>query len=173
MSEVKVILVNESDQEIGIMEKLEAHEKGLLHRAFSIFLVNNKGQILLQQRALSKYHTPGLWTNTCCSHPAPGETIQDAAIRRLNEEMGISGIELNFLFDFIYYKEFPNGLIEHEFDHVLIGKFNGEPQLNPNEANDARWMYPEEIHEWIELNPDNFTYWFKLAFSKLSFKSLI
>jgi isopentenyl-diphosphate delta-isomerase len=173
MSEVKVILVDESDQEIGTMEKLEAHEKGLLHRAFSIFLFNEKGQMLLQQRALSKYHTPGLWTNTCCSHPAPGETIKQAAKRRLQQEMGISGVNLEVIFDFIYYKEFDNGLIEHELDHVLIGEFEGDAQLNPVEAEDAQWLYPKEIKEWIELAPEKFTYWFKLAFSKLSFKAVI
>lgn len=173
MSEVKVILVNESDKEIGTMEKLEAHEKGLLHRAFSTFLMNSKGQMLLQQRALSKYHTPGLWTNTCCSHPAPGETIEQAASRRLQEEMGINGVKLEVLFDFIYYKKFDNGLIEHELDHVLLGEFDGEAKLNPEEAESAQWLYPQEIEEWIQLAPDQFTYWFKLAFSKLSFKAVI
>lgn len=173
MESPQVILVDQEDKPIGSMEKMEAHVKGELHRAFSVFLFNDKGQMLLQQRALSKYHTPGLWTNTCCSHPYPSEETADAAIRRLKEEMGITNVVLEKSFDFIYYKEFDNGLIEHEFDHVFVGNFNGNFNFNPEEVEDFKWMYPEEIEEWINLQPDKFTYWFKLAISKMSFQKVI
>ena len=133
-----VILVDENDNELGLMEKLKAHRKGVLHRAFSVFLLNNSNQLLLQKRALSKYHSPGLWTNTCCSHPRDNETIIEAANRRLAEEMGISST-MKPLLSFIYKAEFDNGLTEHELDHVVVGNFNGQPSINEDEVCDWKW----------------------------------
>ena len=143
-----VILVDENDQEIGSMEKQEAHEKGLLHRAFSVFVFNENKELLLQQRALTKYHSAGLWTNTCCSHPRIGETIEQAAHRRLTEEMGFD-CELITKTSFIYKAAFENGLTEHEFDHVLVGNFNGEISFNPTEVKNFKWINLEELQ--IEL----------------------
>ena len=162
----EVILVDEQDQAIGTIEKLEAHKKGLLHRAFSIFIFNDSGEILLQQRALNKYHSAGLWTNTCCSHPRPQEVTLDAAIRRLNEEMGLV-CELQHKLHFIYKTNFDNGLIEHEFDHVFFGYTNQNPIINKNEAENYTWMQPQKIITEIENNPDNYTEWFKIAMKKL------
>jgi isopentenyl-diphosphate delta-isomerase len=135
MKEEKIILVNEQDEVTGSMEKMEAHRKGLLHRAFSIFIFNGKGEMLLQQRAFSKYHSAGLWTNACCSHPAPGEDIKDAVSRRLQEEMGFK-TPLKKIFDFIYKAEFDNGLTEFEFDHVFAGEYEGPVKINTEEVND-------------------------------------
>ena len=129
MSEEMLILVDENDNQIGTMGKMEVHRKGLLHRAFSVFIINEKNELLLQQRAFSKYHSPGLWTNTCCSHQHEGETSIQAAKRRLNQEMGIN-TSLEFLFSFIYKAEFENGLIEHEFDHVIFGRSNQDPKID-------------------------------------------
>jgi len=168
----EVILVDAQDNPIGSMEKLEAHQKGCLHRGFSVIIKNTKGQYLLQKRAHSKYHSPGLWTNSCSSHPSPGEETIQAAIRRLNEEMGIKKISLRPLFSFIYHIEFENSLSEHEFDHVLIGTYNNDIQTNSEEVEEFLWMYPEEINEWVTLNPEKFTYWFKLILSKMSFNKL-
>ena len=156
-----VILVDSRDNELGIMEKLEAHEKGLLHRAFSIFLFNSKGEMLIQQRALSKYHSPGLWTNACCSHPAPEESIIDAGRRRLNEELGLSTVLMD-AFSFEYRETFENNLTEHELDHVLIGYSDENPILNPEEAKDYRWINWTDLLGEIESNPQNFTIWFKI-----------
>src|SRR5210317_1530346 len=133
MTEEKVILVNENDEQIGLMPKMEAHEKALLHRAFSVFVFNHKNELMLQQRALVKYHSPGLWTNTCCSHQREGESNIEAGKRRLQEEMGFV-TELEESISFIYKASFDNGLTEHEFDHVLLGKFNGTPIINPQEV---------------------------------------
>lgn len=143
------------------MEKLEAHEKGLLHRAFSVFVFNTKNELLLQQRALGKYHSEGLWTNTCCSHPAPGESITDAAKRRLLEEMGIQ-CPLEHKFNFIYKAELDKGLTEFELDHVLVGKSDSDPKLNLSEAKDYKWMALEDIVKDISNNPDSYTEWFKI-----------
>src|SRR5687767_9845264 len=129
----QVILVNENDEQLGVMDKMEAHHKGVLHRAFSIFIFNTKGEMLLQQRAEHKYHSGGLWTNACCSHPAPGEETNDAAERRLQEEMGFSTSLVKVL-DFTYRAEFDNGLVEHEFDHVYLGLYNGDIHPNPDEV---------------------------------------
>lgn len=159
----QVILVNEKDEQIGLMEKIEAHEKALLHRAFSVFVVNDHQQIMLQQRAHSKYHSPGLWTNTCCSHQREGETNIQAGKRRLREEMGFE-TELQELFHFIYKAPFDNGLTEHELDHVMIGHYNGDPILNPHEVADFKWMTAQEIKEDIAYQPDLYTAWFKIIF---------
>lgn len=156
----EVILVDEHDKEIGTMEKLRAHELGLLHRAFSIFIFNDKGEMLIQKRSAEKYHSANLWTNACCSHPRPGESIMDAAKRRLSEEMGIT-TSLQKKDFFIYKAHFENGLTEYELDHILTGQFNGTPVLNKEEASEFRWNTPEEIKLQIAENPGAFTYWFK------------
>ena len=163
MVEKKVVLVDKSGNQIGLMPKLEAHQKGILHRAFSIFLFNSKNQILLQKRSLIKYHSAGLWTNTCCSHPRDGEDIIDAGKRRLYEEMGIK-TELKKEFEFTYNAVLENGLTEHEFDHVLIGNFNGNPILNKDEVEDWKWMSLEEIEKDINENQEDYTVWFVIAF---------
>ena len=163
MVEKKVVLVDKSGNQIGLMPKLEAHQKGILHRAFSIFLFNSKNQILLQKRSLIKYHSAGLWTNTCCSHPRDGEDIIDAGKRRLYEEMGIK-TELKKEFEFTYKEVLGNGLTEHEFDHVLIGNFNGNPILNKDEVEDWKWMSLEEIEKDINENKEDYTVWFVIAF---------
>lgn len=154
-----VILVNEQDEAIGLMEKMEAHEKGLLHRAFSILIFNSEGEMLLQQRALTKYHSPGLWTNACCSHPRSGETILEAANRRLSEEMGMQ-TELSVLTHFIYKADFDNGLIEHELDYVVKGITNENPTINPDEVNAFRWISISDLITWVNTSPTDFTVWF-------------
>ena len=165
MIEEKVILVNEKDEPIGLMPKMEAHEKALLHRAFSVFVMNAKGETMLQQRAADKYHSPLLWTNTCCSHQRDGESNIDAGKRRLREEMGFT-TELKELFSFVYKAPFDNGLTEHEFDHVMIGYFESEPNINPEEVADWKWMQPEHIKKDIAENPDEYTAWFKIIFER-------
>jgi len=160
-----VILVDEQDNEIGVMEKLRAHELGKLHRAFSVFIFNDKKELLLQQRAINKYHSGGLWTNTCCSHPSPNETIKDAANRRLYEEMGMT-CDLKIINNFIYKTEFENGLIEHEFDYILTGISNSTPQINKTEVETYKWQQISEIQNDINLNPNKFTTWFKIAIQK-------
>jgi isopentenyl-diphosphate delta-isomerase len=165
MSEEKVILVNQKDEPIGLMPKMEAHEKGLLHRAFSVFIFNKKNELMLQQRALSKYHSPGLWTNTCCSHQREGETNIEAGKRRLKEEMGFTA-ELEDTISFIYKAPFDNGLTEHEFDHILVGNYNEEPLLNPEEAEAWKWMELDEVAKDMENNPSIYTEWFKIIFDK-------
>jgi isopentenyl-diphosphate delta-isomerase len=167
MNQEYVILVNEHDQVLGQMEKIEAHEKAILHRAFSVFILNNKNEIMLQQRAKSKYHSPLLWTNTCCSHQRINETNIEAGKRRLQEEMGFQ-TELKELFHFIYKAPFDNGLTEHELDHVMIGYFNDEPQINPEEVESWQWLSVEAIKEDMQINPNNFTVWFKIIFEKFS-----
>ncbi len=158
-----VILVNEQDQQIGLMEKQEAHEKGLLHRAFSVLIFNSMGEMLLQQRALSKYHSPGLWTNACCSHPRNGETILEAANRRLSEEMGMNTL-LNVKTHFIYRAELDNGLIEHELDYILEGVSDISPVLNSDEVMSFRWVSMNELKDWIRQEPSLFTVWFLKLF---------
>jgi len=160
-----VILVNELDEKIGLMPKMEAHEKGLLHRAFSVFIFNSSGELMLQQRALHKYHSPGLWTNTCCSHQRDGETNVEAGKRRLKEEMGFTA-ELTDSQSFIYKAPFDNGLTEHEFDHILTGFFNEQPNINPDEVADWKWMPLKEIKRDMVVNPDIYTVWFKIIFDK-------
>ena len=165
MSLEKVILVDENDQQIGLMEKIEAHEKALLHRAFSVFVLNSKNELMLQRRALHKYHSPGLWTNTCCSHQRDGETTMDAGLRRLQEEMGFV-TPLQEKFSFIDKAEFDNGLTEHEYDHVLLGHFENEPVINRDEVAEWKWMPILEVKNDIENNPENYTPWFRIIFEK-------
>lgn len=163
--EEKVILVNEKDEQVGLMEKIEAHEKAVLHRAFSVFIFNENNETMVQRRALDKYHSPGLWSNTCCSHPRDGETIIEAGKRRLQEEMGFT-TDLQESTSFIYKAPFDNGLTEHEFDHILIGYYSAEPQLNPEEVADWKWMKMNDIKQDIKVNPDSYTAWFKIIFEK-------
>jgi len=166
MIEENVILVNEADEEIGIMEKMKAHELGVLHRAFSVFVFNSDKELMLQKRADHKYHSASLWTNTCCSHPRLGETLEQAAKRRLNEEMGFA-CSLTKAFDFRYKSEMPNGLIEHEFDHVFIGVYDGKPILNPEEVGDWKYARIEDIQSELLEKPELYTSWFKICFSEL------
>jgi isopentenyl-diphosphate delta-isomerase len=154
------------------MEKIEAHEKAVLHRAFSIFVFNDAGQMMLQQRALSKYHSPGLWTNTCCSHPRPGETLEDATQRRIIEEMGFS-CEMEEVFSFIYKAPFDHGLTEHELDHVFIGKYNGDPEINPDEVEAWKWIDVNDLLKDVEENPDDYTVWFKIALKEMIKKGIL
>ncbi|MFM7594770.1 MAG: isopentenyl-diphosphate Delta-isomerase [Flavobacteriales bacterium] len=170
----EVILVNKNDEEIGTMEKMEAHLQGMLHRAFSVLIFNSKSQLLIHRRAFGKYHSEGLWTNTCCSHPLPGETIVEAANRRLVEEMGMK-TSLAPLFSFIYRAELENNLVEHELDHVLIGFTNDEPHVNPDEVCDYKWMAMPEIEQDIENNPSEYTAWFKkiILEYKSAFKDIL
>ncbi|QNU66199.1 isopentenyl-diphosphate Delta-isomerase [Ruminiclostridium herbifermentans] len=158
-----VILVNNNDEEIGALEKMDAHRKGKLHRAFSILIFNSRGQLLLQKRAKSKYHSGGLWTNTCCSHPRPGESTKTAANRRLTEEMGFT-CNIYEAFSFIYKVQFNNELMEYEYDHVFIGKFDGTFSPNIYEVEDWSWKSLDEIEIMIQENPDDFTFWFKVCF---------
>lgn len=170
--EEHVILVDEHDNQLGLMPKMEAHEKAVLHRAFSVFIFNSDGDLMLQQRAAHKYHSPLLWTNTCCSHQRDGESNIEAGKRRLLEEMGFS-TELKEVFSFIYKAPFDNGLTEHELDHVMVGYFDGVPEVNPEEVASFKWMSLEAIKEDIELHPNLYTAWFKIIFkesySKLSY----
>jgi isopentenyl-diphosphate Delta-isomerase len=163
--EEKVILVNEKDEQIGLMNKLEAHQKAVLHRAFSVFVLNEKGELMLQQRAGHKYHSPLLWTNTCCSHQREGETNIGAGSRRLMEEMGFK-TEMKELFHFIYKAPFDNGLTEHELDHVMIGYYNESPVINPDEVEDWKWMKIEDVKQDMIDNSDLYTIWFKIIFDK-------
>ena len=161
----KVILVNEKDEQIGTMEKIEAHEKALLHRAFSVFVFNENNELLLQQRALEKYHSPGLWTNTCCSHQRVGETNIEAGMRRLEEELGFT-TNLKDSISFIYKAPFDNGLTEHEFDHILIGNYNEDPKPNSEEVAEFKWMKLEDVQKDMAKNPEIYTEWFKIIFDK-------
>jgi len=160
-----VILVNRQDEELGTMPKIEAHQKALLHRAFSVFVMNRKGEVMLQQRAPNKYHSPNLWTNTCCSHQRLGESNIEAGMRRLKEEMGFR-TELKEIFSFIYKAPFENGLTEHEFDHVLLGYYEGEPHINPGEVANWKWMLSEDIKMDMEANTSSYTTWFRIIFSR-------
>ncbi len=157
----EVILVDEHDNEVGAMEKIAAHRKGLLHRAFSILLFNSKREVLLQKRAKSKYHSGGLWTNTCCSHPLPGETMTHATERKLFQEMGIQ-IPTDFAFKFLYKVDLDHHLIEHELDHVFTGIFDGTPEINKNEVEDWRFCSLPELRADVVANPARYTHWFKL-----------
>ena len=161
-----VILVDADDQEIGVAEKLEAHRRGLLHRAFSVFILNDAGELLLQRRSSTKYHSGGLWTNTCCSHPRPTEDVKHAARRRLREEMGIDA-ELSPVFTFLYEADLDSGLTEHELDHVLVGRYQGDPNPNPVEVDGWWWAGLGEVEEDVERRPEAYTVWFKLALPKL------
>lgn len=165
MTEEQVILVNEQDEQIGLMPKMEAHEKALLHRAFSVFVFNDNGDLLLQQRAASKYHSPNLWTNTCCSHQRNGEVNIEAGQRRLQEEMGFV-CDLKEVFWFVYKAPFDNGLTEHELDHVMVGHHNGNPKINKEEVESYKWMSLEGVKNDMENYPENYTEWFKIIFKE-------
>ncbi|MBA6152952.1 isopentenyl-diphosphate Delta-isomerase [Gelidibacter maritimus] len=165
MTEERVILVNEKDEQIGLMPKMEAHEKALLHRAFSVFIFNKKNELMLQQRAAHKYHSPLLWANTCCSHQREGETNIQAGKRRLQEEMGFV-TELENTVSFIYKAPFDNGLTEHEFDHVMIGNYEDDPVINPDEVADWKWMPLEKVKADMRKQPEIYTEWFKIIFDK-------
>ena len=163
----EVILVDKNDVEVGTMEKMEAHrDVGTLHRAFSVFVSNTDGDLLLQRRAEHKYHSGGLWTNTCCSHPRPGETVREAANRRLVEEMGME-CKLVELFSFEYKAELDGGMTEWELDHVLLGLSDVEPQINPDEVAEFKYMPLSEIDSDLKSNPDNYTEWFKICFKRV------
>jgi isopentenyl-diphosphate Delta-isomerase len=162
----EVVLVNEKDEQVGTMEKMEAHRKALLHRAFSVFIFNAKGEMLLQRRAQNKYHSAGLWTNACCSHPKPGEDTRQAALRRLNEELGFT-TTLERIFDFIYKSGFDNGLTEYEFDHVFTGDYDGPVNPDKNEVSDYCFMSIGEIQSSMQLKPEKFTAWFHIALPKV------
>jgi isopentenyl-diphosphate delta-isomerase len=162
-----VILVNTADQPVGRMEKFEAHQRGLLHRAFSVFLFNERGETLLQQRAAGKYHSPLLWTNSCCSHQREGESNLEAATRRLHEELGIDPSQISELkdsFHFIYRAEFDNGLTEHELDHVILGRFDGTFTLNTEEVEAVRWISMPDLTREMDAHPEQFTAWFQIIF---------
>ncbi|MDG1341853.1 MAG: isopentenyl-diphosphate Delta-isomerase [Flavobacteriaceae bacterium] len=165
MKEEEVILVDVNDTPVGTMPKMEAHEKAILHRAFSVFILNKEGQLMLQQRALHKYHSPGLWTNTCCSHQRMGETNLEAGARRLQEEMGFE-TPLEELFSFIYKAPFDNGLTEHELDHVLLGHHNTVPEINTEEVASWKWMDLDQVAKEIITMPDQYTVWFKIIFDR-------
>ncbi len=172
MKEERVILVDEQDKEVGTMEKIEAHEKALLHRAFSIIVFNDAGQMMLQRRALSKHHSPGLWTNTCCSHPRPGESLEEATRRRIVEEMGFE-CEMHEVFSFIYKAAFDRGLTEHELDHVFMGIHNDDPLINPEEAEEWKWIDVDDLLADMKESPDNYTVWFKIALKEMEDKGFL
>ena len=163
-----VILVDEMDRALGTMEKLEAHRKGVLHRAFSILIFDPEGRVLLQKRSANKYHSRNLWTNTCCSHPLPGETVEAATRRRLREEMGID-LQPAFSHTFIYKADLGGGLTEHELDHVFVGTFAGSPQINTDEVQDWKYVDIHWLKEDMARNPDAYTVWFKLIVNDPAF----
>jgi isopentenyl-diphosphate Delta-isomerase len=167
----KVILVDENDQAIGTMEKMEAHEKALLHRAFSVFIFNSKNEMLIHQRAFSKYHSGGLWTNACCSHPRENETAEQAAHRRLEEEMGFD-CEINHQFSFVYKAELDQGLTEHEFDHVFTGIYESEIKPNPEEVAAFKYISISDLKKDLSAHPEQYTEWFKIAFKQLDLQSV-
>jgi isopentenyl-diphosphate delta-isomerase len=171
MNEI-VILVDPHDRQIGVEEKMKAHREGKLHRAFSVFVFNEKGEMLLQKRAPQKYHSGGLWTNACCSHPRPGEAIEQAAARRLQEEMGFV-CELKKAFHFIYKAELDGGLIEHEFDHVFVGNYDGKVCPNIDEVADYRWLNVQTIKHELEHFQERYTVWFKIAFEQTEFRKAL
>ena len=157
-----VVIVDAYDNELGTMEKMEAHEKGLLHRAFSVFVFNSNDELLIHRRALEKYHSGGLWTNTCCSHPRPGENLENAAHRRLMEEMGFD-CELQHSFSFIYHAQLDKGLEEHELDHVFVGQYSGSPEVNREEVCEWKYVSMDSLSKEMQNTPELFTEWFKIA----------
>jgi len=165
-TEEQVIIVNDHDIAIGVEDKTRAHLLGVLHRAFSIFVMNSAGRLLLQRRALSKYHSRGLWSNTCCGHPRPGESINQASRRRLREEMGFDA-DLESVFQFRYRADLEEGLIENEYDHVLVGLFDGVPKPNPAEVAEYRWVDPTTLSLGLEAHPESYTYWFRISFDRV------
>ena len=165
-NEELIVLVDEQDKEVGLMEKMEVHRKALLHRAFSVFIFNSQGEMMLQRRALGKYHSGGLWTNSCCSHPYPSETIVDAAKRRLFQEMGFTS-DVKPIFHFIYKAALDNDLTEYEYDHVLIGHYDGLVEINPDEVGDYCFRTMHDIKNELMSNPKKYTAWFHIAFPML------
>jgi isopentenyl-diphosphate delta-isomerase len=165
IAEEKVVLVNERDEMIGVENKTRAHLLGALHRAFSVFILNADGQLLLQKRAQTKYHSKGLWSNTCCGHPRPGESIERASRRRLWEEMGFDS-DLRKLFDFIYRADVDGGLIEYEYDHILLGRFDDTPEPDPNEIAEWKWADLRTLSADIEAHPESYTYWLRISFNR-------
>ena len=165
MKKEYVILVDTADRELGTMEKMEAHEKATLHRAFSVFIFNDRGELMLQQRAAHKYHSPLLWTNTCCSHQRLGESNVEAGKRRLREEMGFE-VDLDEKFHFVYKAAFDNGLTEHELDHVMVGYYNSEPTINPEEVASWKWIDMEVLQQDLKDHPQEYTAWFKIIFDR-------
>mgnify|MGYP003343926421 FL=1 len=163
--EEQVVLVDVHDNPIGLMSKMEAHQKAVLHRAFSVFVLNDQNELMLQQRALHKYHSPGLWTNTCCSHQRSGESNIQAGTRRLQEEMGFT-TELTELTSFIYKAPFDNGLTEHELDHIMLGRYNSSPTINPEEVADWKWMPIEDVKNDVDTHPERYTVWFVIIFER-------
>ncbi len=163
-----IILVDERDNEAGTEEKLKAHQNGgKLHRAFSIFVFNSRGEMLIQQRAEGKYHCGGMWTNTCCSHQRPDERLEQAAHRKLRQEMGFN-TELKEIFKFTYKASFGNGLTEHELDHVFVGRFGGKPEPNPDEVGDWKWVGIAELKKDVAKNPGKYTPWFKMILGRVA-----
>jgi isopentenyl-diphosphate Delta-isomerase len=171
-TEIQIPLVNDADEIIGHAEKLYVHRNGLLHRAFSILIFNHAGQLLIHQRAFEKYHSPGLWTNTCCGHPNQNESMEAAVHRRLLEEMGII-THLTYAFTFRYKAVFDNGLTEHEIDHVYTGYFDEPFKVNPEEVADFLWVYPENIIHEVNINPEKYTYWFREILKNKTFLNFI
>lgn len=166
MNEEQVVLVNQHDEAVGTMGKLRAHQEGVLHRAFSVFLFDEQGRLLLQRRSAGKYHSAGLWTNTCCSHPRPTEGVHEAAVRRLREEMGIT-TELEQKFSFIYRAELGNGLLEHELDHVLFGTYSGAAMPDPNEADAWKYVHPDQLDADMRSHPDQYTVWLRICWEQV------
>lgn len=162
----EVILVDSDDRELGSAEKLRAHEEGLLHRAFSVFIFSSDGRMLLQRRALDKYHSAGLYTNACCSHPRPGEQTIEAAHRRLQEEMGFD-CGLEYVFPLVYRADLDHGLVENEYDHVFVGRHDGEIHHDPSEVDEYQWIEPDRLKKWMNDKPDDFTVWFSLSAAKV------
>lgn len=161
-----VILVDQNDNQVGVMEKMQAHVDAVLHRAFSVFIFNSKGKLMLQQRAFTKYHSPGLWSNTCCSHPRPGEKTEEAAHRRMREEMGFD-CDFTEAFSFVYKAPFTNELTEHEYDHVFIGISDELPVLNTDEAEAYKMVTLDDIRKEMDEDPEKFTVWFRIAFDRV------
>jgi len=166
MKNEKVILVDENDKKIGLEEKIKAHLLGKKHRAFSVFVFNDKGELLIQKRAKEKYHSGGLWANTCCSHPRPGEKLENAVKRRLKEELGISLKKIKKI-GRIDYQGRVGGLIENELDHVFVAQWNGKPKMNKKEVAETRWIKLEDLKKEIKKNPKKFTVWFKIILKKI------
>jgi len=162
----KINLVDAAGNRVGSMERMAVHRAGALHEAFSIFIMNSRGEMMLQKRSRRKYHSAGLWSNACCGHPRPGESVESAASRRLMEEMGVD-CELRKLFEFVYRVDFNNGLTEHEYDHVLVGIFDGEPILNSEEVEETRWIEPDALRQEIDSHSEQYTYWFKASVDKV------
>jgi len=165
MVEEKIVLVDEQDRAVGVEEKIRVHQLGALHRAFSVFVVNAEGQLMMQRRALTKYHSRGLWSNTCCGHPRPDEPLEQAARRRLKEEMGFDS-HLTELFAFVYRAELEDGLVENEYDHVLLGCFEGIPEPDPAEIVEWKWVNLATLSVDIEEHPESYTYWFRISFDR-------